>query len=210
MICENTEKEPLPPKDAIKAMLDGETLYDAEGNGYYYHFIHGGFCRLSEDGDRTNETTISKFHGLYRRKTVPIAESYKCSHIPNKTADDCLECVFMKPGPVEGSGICKYPIKQEESMTGIERIAAERKRQIDKENFTVEHDDQWNRHELAMASLCYVMPPSCRYEVFLTTYWPWQWEWWKPTHENRIRELEKAGALIAAEIDRLLRPEVKS
>jgi hypothetical protein len=28
-------------------------------------------------------------------------------------------------------------------MTGIERIAAERKRQIDKEGFTAEHDDRW-------------------------------------------------------------------
>jgi hypothetical protein len=31
--------------------------------------------------------------------------------------------------------------------------------------------------------------------------------WYKPSPENRIRELEKAGALIAAEIDRLLRLE---
>ena len=30
-------------------------------------------------------------------------------------------------------------------------------------------------------------------------------EWWKPTPKNRVRELVKAGALIAAEIDRLQR-----
>jgi hypothetical protein len=33
---------------------------------------------------------------------------------------------------------------------------------------------------------------------------------WKPTPGNRIRELEKAGALIAAEIDRLSRLEGKN
>jgi hypothetical protein len=38
-------------------------------------------------------------------------------------------------------------------------------------------------------------------------YWPWDREWWKPTPNNRIRELAKAGALIAAEIDRLQRLE---
>jgi hypothetical protein len=31
--------------------------------------------------------------------------------------------------------------------------------------------------------------------------WPWDSKWWKPG--ERIRELEKAGALIAAEIARL-------
>ena len=32
----------------------------------------------------------------------------------------------------------------------------------------------------------------------------WDDTWWKPTPDNRIKELIKAGALIAAEIDRLL------
>lgn len=35
--------------------------------------------------------------------------------------------------------------------------------------------------------------------------WPWDKSWWKPTPDDRIRELIKAGALIAAEIDRLQR-----
>lgn len=34
--------------------------------------------------------------------------------------------------------------------------------------------------------------------------WPWSDEKWNPEPDNRIRELAKAGALIAAEIDRLL------
>ena len=35
--------------------------------------------------------------------------------------------------------------------------------------------------------------------------WPWTDDTWKPTPDDRIRELAKAGALIAAEIDRLQR-----
>ena len=34
--------------------------------------------------------------------------------------------------------------------------------------------------------------------------WPFDFKWLKRTPNDRIRELQKAGALIAAEIDRLL------
>jgi hypothetical protein len=40
-------------------------------------------------------------------------------------------------------------------------------------------------------------------------FWPWNFKWWKPHPDNRIRDFEKAGALIAAEIDRLLRLDEK-
>lgn len=38
----------------------------------------------------------------------------------------------------------------------------------------------------------------------LPTWWPWDESWWRPS-DDPIRNLEKAGALIAAEIDRLQR-----
>ena len=97
-------------------------------------------------------------------------------------------------------------------MTGVKRIAAERKRQIKKEGWTAWHDDSENKDDkLVLAAICYAMPEWLRnmrdeYEnTELEDTWPWDWKWWKPTPDNRIRELEKAGALIAAEIDRLLR-----
>jgi hypothetical protein len=101
-------------------------------------------------------------------------------------------------------------------MTGVERIAAERKRQIEAEGWTAEHDDDWVHNELALAASCYVMPKEHRkveddWGVSRRKYlWPWDKKWWSPTPKNRIRELEKAGALIAAEIDRLLRLEEKN
>jgi len=108
-------------------------------------------------------------------------------------------------------------------MTGIERIAAERKRQIEKEGWTLEHDDFHDNGQLATAGACYAISDYLRgREITFVTplgkntlslenaLWPWAWEWWKPTPENRIRELEKAGALIAAEIDRLLRLEAQN
>ncbi|GAG33310.1 unnamed protein product, partial [marine sediment metagenome] len=38
--------------------------------------------------------------------------------------------------------------------------------------------------------------------------WPWDPSWWKPTDERR--NLEKAGALIVAELERLDRLEARA
>jgi hypothetical protein len=105
-------------------------------------------------------------------------------------------------------------------MNGAERIAKERQRQIEEEGWTAEHDDQHRDGELANAAICYALSDDDRGtsamfgqlsepESLLGFFWPTNWIpiWWKPTPGNRIRELEKAGALIAAEIDRLLRLE---
>lgn len=95
--------------------------------------------------------------------------------------------------------------------TGIELITEERQRQIEKEGWTPEHDDEHEEQELATAAAIYAMPSALReyknpyHFVPTPKLWPWHEGWWKPTPENRIRELQKAGALIAAEIDRLQR-----
>lgn len=104
-------------------------------------------------------------------------------------------------------------------MTGIDLIAKERRRQIEVEGWSQDRDCQEHRFgELAAAAACYAMPPKWRgYRTVSETIervgnmivgrvprqWPWCLQWWKPTPDDRIRELVKAGALIAAEIDRL-------
>ena len=91
--------------------------------------------------------------------------------------------------------------------TGIELIAEERQRQIEKEGWTPEHDDGHTEQEMAGAAACYAMPEGRRElnPIKVPYDFPWGSKWWKPTPKNRIRELQKAGALIAAEIDRLNR-----
>lgn len=90
--------------------------------------------------------------------------------------------------------------------TGIELIAAERQRQVTVEGWTPEHDDEHMASEMARAAACYALPDGydARYDL-----WPWDGYWWKPAPCNRIHELAKAGALIAAEIDRLTRLQRK-
>ena len=83
-------------------------------------------------------------------------------------------------------------------MTGVELIAAERQRQMDVEGWTPEHDAEHDAGEILDAAICYAVPR------FAVKYWPWGRQWWKPS-DDPIRNLVKAGALIAAEIDRLRR-----
>lgn len=86
--------------------------------------------------------------------------------------------------------------------TGIELIAEERQRQIEVEGWTAEHDKEQAIGELALAASCYAMIPELRPSELPPSHWPWV-NYWKPSPNDRIRELQKAGALIAAEIDRL-------
>lgn len=99
--------------------------------------------------------------------------------------------------------------------TGIERIAEERQRQLDVEGWTKEHDNKHDGGELADAAVCYADLAAAQVrgatagelreeyiDGFSEIDWPFEDEGFKPS-ENPIRNLEKAGALIAAEIDRL-------
>lgn len=87
--------------------------------------------------------------------------------------------------------------------TGIELITKERQRQIDVEGWTPEHDDEHVDGQLAKAAACYADPFG--FFQGIPSRWPWFAEWYKPSANDRVRDLVKAGALIAAEIDRLQR-----
>ena len=89
--------------------------------------------------------------------------------------------------------------------TAIELIAAERERQITGERWTISHDDSHGAGQLALAAAVYAIPPKKRGDRVLGMLWPWSDRWYKPTPDDRIRELVKAGALIVAEIDRIQR-----
>lgn len=94
-------------------------------------------------------------------------------------------------------------------MSAIELIQAERQRQIDEEGWTPEHDDEHNTGELALAASAYALTPEIHKTSPGTFWkvWPWPRKWWKPSPDDRQRELVKAGALIVAEIERLQRVE---
>jgi len=93
-------------------------------------------------------------------------------------------------------------------QTGVELIAAERERQISVEGWTTEHDDALTDYELSQAAAYYCLIDSI---IWCQIAYP---STWCRSHMKRegfpfptIKDLIKAGALIAAEIDRLQRIE---
>lgn len=114
----------------------------------------------------------------------------------------------------------KTPMK-----TGAELIADERIRHQAVEGWTPEHDDAHDIGELCSAANAYLFAGDCianaarfnpKYKCTAKSIteeilnndklvsWPWDEEWLKVS-DDPVRNLVKAGALIAAEIDRLQR-----
>lgn len=118
--------------------------------------------------------------------------------------------------------------------TGIELITEERRRQIEEEGFDANHDAQHYGGELAMAAICFAAPKQIYFRanaasrdgfIYVDPFpetWDLSWDKRQEyggddlnddrlpdpasyTQEERIDLLVKAGALIAAEIDRLQR-----
>lgn len=82
-------------------------------------------------------------------------------------------------------------------------VLTERRRQIEAEGWTPEHDDK-HAEGLAAAAACYAAGDRRLMiggDMADIEVWPWDESWWKPT--SRRRDLVKAGALILAEIERL-------
>jgi hypothetical protein len=112
-------------------------------------------------------------------------------------------------------------------MSVIDEIAAERRRQVEAEGWTPEHDDQHADGGLAKAAAAYALHAATgEFRRDPPKWWPWHriddtrptsrddapiWgsvpNWWKPTTPRR--DLIKAAALIAAEIERLDRAAAK-
>jgi len=101
-------------------------------------------------------------------------------------------------------------------MSGSELIAEERKRQIEEEGYDEQRDAEYVKGELVKAAVCYALTEEERRIAVAVkgrtlrfklrdVLWPWKDDSWKPVPGDRLRELVKAGALIASEIDRLQR-----
>lgn len=97
---------------------------------------------------------------------------------------------------------------------GVSRIASERKRQIERHGYSAEHDHLHSKEEFYNAAGCYWHAYNLAVDGFTEmdcmpfdkhpafTWWPFDWDSFKPSFDNPIRNLEKAGALMAALIDR--------
>ncbi len=94
--------------------------------------------------------------------------------------------------------------------TGVQAIAGERERQLCVEGFSPACDEQYLEGELARAATAYAQLAAMDLQAGTRShiasseppfFWPWAPEWWKPVDARR--DLVRAGALIAAQIDLL-------
>ncbi len=85
-------------------------------------------------------------------------------------------------------------------------VQAERKRQVEVEGWTPEHDDAHSHGQMARAAACYALagssaPNDGTAALLVSLAWPWDEQWWKPSTARR--DMVKACALALAEIERL-------
>ncbi|EPG5526319.1 Lar family restriction alleviation protein [Pseudomonas aeruginosa] len=85
-------------------------------------------------------------------------------------------------------------------------VQAERRRQVEAEGWTPEHDDEHSHGQIARAAACYALagssaPNDGTAALLVSLAWPWDQQWWKPSTPRR--DLVKACALALAEIERL-------
>ncbi|HHM8528459.1 TPA: hypothetical protein ACRNU4_006535, partial [Pseudomonas aeruginosa] len=85
-------------------------------------------------------------------------------------------------------------------------VQAERRRQVEAEGWTPEHDDEHADGQMARAAACYALagssaPNDGTAALLVSLAWPWDEQWWKPSTARR--DLVKACALALAEIERL-------
>jgi hypothetical protein len=85
----------------------------------------------------------------------------------------------------------------------VNDVLAERKRQIEAEGWTLDHDDSHTDDNLALAAAWYALPEDCRHQFDVNDFgfWPWERMDYKP--KGRRRDLVRAAALLIAEIERL-------
>ena len=128
---------------------------------------------------------------------------------------------LMNSDDLEDSFLAGVEFMELKFTSGVNLINEERQRQIEVESYTLEHDLGYVDDELAYAAVCYAIPGDDRlYEGDIPELWPWDKKFWKPakcefSHDEnyiseRVLELQKAGALIVAEIDRINTKKNKS
>ena len=142
------------------------------------------------------------------------------------TPDECSQpiCYDCYNSEAYADWEWKQTHKNVKYTDGIERIATERNRQIKDHGFTEKHDNCHYEGDLAKAAACYAAySAGLRILVYDDNNEPYTHRFVDPfpwdevddarpdvieNTKQRIRLLEKAGALIAAEIDRLIRDEL--
>jgi hypothetical protein len=167
-------------------------------------------CKVGRTGD------ITLPGGADNPMRLAVQEAFK--QVTGFYPEFCFSGWGSKLTPMEAAIVANDTAEQvrvackEAVLDGAALIAQERERQVNVEGRTLAMDRLYVNDELPKAAACYLTPHWVRKKMAedgksVDPLWPFPAETWKPgdgTTAGRVRELVKAGALIAAEIDRLL------
>ncbi|EOZ4767807.1 hypothetical protein [Pseudomonas aeruginosa] len=160
--------------------------------------IAAGYALLKRDLSSTM-TMLAEVETMVRM----IEEREWAEHVGQSDIAQRLEAIITRL-----VNEARPPHSQEVPQAWLD-VQAERKRQVEAEGWTPEHDDEHACDEIAAFACFYAMPPAARdWDTSSTGYGDTLGEailpeGWEPKTGDRRRELVKAAALILAEIERL-------
>jgi hypothetical protein len=203
---------------------------DCNGKGYYWEPIEAGAAAKTEQpGHETivNEcgslvctacgtSTSAAGAGSEQQGVKPWRESFHDTY-PNFQLKDLKPSDALTWAEKEianlRAAIARAPLPEQDddardaALTQAARdVLAERRRQVEVEGWTPEHDDAHGDGQMAVAAGYYALACGWPKERDIgrgqvPVYWPWAREWWKP--RNKRTNLLRAAALILADIERI-------
>jgi NTP pyrophosphatase (non-canonical NTP hydrolase) len=113
---------------------------------------------------------------------------------------------FNAVSELRGSTVFLRDVHEDMTSQALRDVLIERRRQVYGEGYETAHDDQHAAGELAQAAACYILasqsiPVACG----SSSLWPWSADSWKPG--DRRHNLNRATALLLAELERMCRAE---
>lgn len=141
---------------------------------------------------------MSKVSEATREYWVKVLLEWAESRLPAPQFDECKQALAQAPA----TSLTLQP--------GALLIALERDRQLEEKGHTAEKDDKFIRGELAVAAACYAVEGNEDTVLVIDAFgdaWPWGADDDKRDEHDLLDRLVIAGALIAAEIDRVLRAQ---
>ncbi len=180
--------------------------WDGEGDTYYL------LARRTEDGRWMSDESGKK---LLEYEGDAVLEAWPLTS--GTTSDKYRAELYDETwGKARGMGygnvtealaeLARMKAAERPDTHAVRDVLAERRRQVEAEGWTTEHDDEHDNGQMARAAACYALAGSCDPHdeaalILVDLAWPWAPQWWKPAGPRR--DLVKAGALILAEIERL-------
>ena len=194
-----------------KAPDDGKTVLNQiiftvptkQGYGFKYLYL----C------SHCQEVAYNKLHLLPQASSDSVAKVNEKAQEPNqspKKAELPASAVNVTPSasapqiPLAASSASTKDVFTDRILS---LVRDERIRQIQAEGYDSDHDKRYVRQEIARAAATYILPEKYRGKCVndFPFMYPWNRDTWKPTPNNRLRELVKGLALAVAEVERLAR-----